>query len=153
MNARNQRLVEASKEAMKHSYAPYSKFHVGAALIDKNGTIWTGCNVENCSYGGAICAERTAYVKAVSEGVREFEAIAISAYSSSQMASDDWIYPCGICRQFMVEFGNVEVILTRISSTLTTGRNEETKITTLTELLPEAFTPKSLIASLGKSNQ
>ena len=91
-------LVTLAKEAMEQAYAPYSKFRVGAALLAKDGTVFKGCNVENASYGATNCAERTAVFKAVSEGCREFEAIAIVA------SSGEHIPPCGICRQVLAEF-------------------------------------------------
>lgn len=93
-----EKLVARAKEAMKNAYAPYSKFQVGAALLAKDGRVFTGCNVENASYGATNCAERTAIFKAVSEGYREFDAIAIVA------SSGDYASPCGICRQVLAEF-------------------------------------------------
>ena len=94
----DEKLVARAKEAMKNAYAPYSKFQVGAALLAKDGRVFTGCNVENASYGATNCAERTAIFKAVSEGYREFDAIAIVA------SSGDYASPCGICRQVLAEF-------------------------------------------------
>lgn len=91
-------LVRIAKEAMQFAYAPYSHFKVGAALLAKDGRVFQGCNVENASYGATNCAERTAIFKAVSEGVREFEAIAIVA------SSGEYAAPCGICRQVLFEF-------------------------------------------------
>jgi cytidine deaminase len=91
-------LVELAREARRLAYAPYSKFLVGAALLSRDGRIFTGCNVENASYGGTICAERTALVKAVSEGCREFTAIAVVS------ARRPPVTPCGICRQVLAEF-------------------------------------------------
>lgn len=91
-------LVILAKEAMENAYAPYSHFKVGAALLAKDGRVFQGCNIENASYGATNCAERTAIFKAVSEGVREFEAIAIVA------SSEDYASPCGICRQVLFEF-------------------------------------------------
>lgn len=91
-------LVILAKEAMENAYAPYSHFKVGAALLAKDGRVFQGCNIENASYGATNCAERTAIFKAVSEGYREFEKIAIVA-SSGEYAS-----PCGICRQVLFEF-------------------------------------------------
>ncbi|ORX55316.1 cytidine deaminase, partial [Piromyces finnis] len=124
-------LIKESQKAKSFSYSPYSNFAVGAALLTKSGKIYTGCNVENASYGGAICAERTACVKAVSEGEKEFEAIAISSNSK------DYIPPCGFCRQFLVEFGTkLKVISTK--------KNGEYKINVLEELLPDSFGPHSL---------
>lgn len=91
---------------MKNAYAPYSKFKVGAALLCADGTVFTGCNIENASYGAANCAERTAVFKAVSEGYRDFSAIAIVSSSGEET------FPCGICRQVLAEFApNIRVIL------------------------------------------
>lgn len=95
----NQELYDKAAEAMENAYAPFSKFKVGAALLTKCGRVFTGCNVENSSYGGTICAERTALVKAVSEGFRDFDAIAVAV-------SNGKAFPCGICRQFIYEFGS-----------------------------------------------
>lgn len=91
-------LMKMAKAAAAFSYAPYSNFCVGAALLTKDGTIYTGCNVENASYGATNCAERTAIFKAVSEGYRQFDKIAIAAKDGSTA------YPCGICLQVMNEF-------------------------------------------------
>ena len=88
-------LILQAKDAMKNAYAPYSEFRVGAALLAKDGAVFKGCNVENASYGATNCAERTAVFKAVSEGYREFEKIAIVA------SSGDYASPCGICRQVL----------------------------------------------------
>lgn len=130
MDAR--KLVELAREAANKAYVPYSGFHVGAALLCGDGTVFTGCNVENASYGAANCAERTAIFKAVSEGYREFTAIAV--YSPD---SEDYLTPCGICRQVMAEFNyDLKVILSK-----NTG---DYKIMSLRRLLPEAFTPDSL---------
>ena len=97
------KLIKLAIEARQQAYAPYSKFLVGAAVLTKDGTVFTGCNVENTSYGLCICAERTAICKAVSEGHQEFEAIAVAA--------TPFATPCGACRQFIVEFGQeIEVI-------------------------------------------
>ncbi|KAI9250341.1 cytidine deaminase [Helicostylum pulchrum] len=91
-------LFQSALEARETSYSPYSKFRVGAALLTQDGTLFKGCNVENSSYGAAICAERTAFVKAVSEGHLKFSALAISSDQT------EFITPCGICRQFVSEF-------------------------------------------------
>ncbi|HZK88170.1 MAG TPA: cytidine deaminase [Anaerovoracaceae bacterium] len=121
----NKELYRRAVEAMKNSYAPFSKFTVGAALLTKDGKLFTGVNVENSSYGGTICAERTAYVKAVSEGYREFDRIAITCNEGAA-------WPCGLCRQFMYEFGS--------DLTVITGDDEENlKMMTLQELLPKGF--------------
>ena len=95
-------LIEKAREARKRAYAPYSEFTVGAALLCRDGSIYTGCNIENASYGATICAERTAFFKAVSEGEGEFEAIAIVGAPVDKPA--DFCPPCGMCRQFMYEF-------------------------------------------------
>jgi cytidine deaminase len=122
----NQELIVLAKEAMEKAYAPYSKFKVGAALLAKDGTIFLGCNVENASFGATICAERTALTKAISEGVRTFEKIAVVA------SSGDYAAPCGICRQVLYEFmPDGEVILDSDA--------EGMKVMTLKELLPMGF--------------
>ncbi len=90
-------LIEQAKEAMKNAYVPYSGFSVGAALLGKSGKVYKGCNIENSSFGATNCAERTALFKAISEGEREFESIAIVS------SAGDRTYPCGICRQVMSE--------------------------------------------------
>jgi len=123
-------LCNASLKAREAAYAPYSKFYVGAAIRTKEGII-TGCNVENASYGLAICAERTAVVKAVSQGFKEFSAIAIGAD-----LVDEFCGPCGACRQFMCEF-NPEIPIYLIRS-----KDHIVQITSLATLLPESFTPK-----------
>ena len=91
-------LIQKAQEAKEKAYVPYSGFHVGAALLCKDGTIFTGCNIENAAYGPTNCAERTAIFKAVSEGYREFQVIAIIS-DSKELTS-----PCGVCRQVMAEF-------------------------------------------------
>lgn len=111
--------------ALPNAYAPFSKFNVGAALLTKSGEVFTGVNVENSSYGATICAERTACVKAVSEGFRQFEALAVAT-------SEGEGFPCGICRQFLYEFAP--------DLTIIVGRDaEHLKIYKLNELLPEGF--------------
>lgn len=100
----NKELFKMAVEAERNSYAPFSGFHVGAALLDKDGNVFTGVNVENSSLGATICAERTACTKAVSEGSRDFEKIAISGNGGQA-------WPCGICRQFLYEFSpDIKVI-------------------------------------------
>ena len=118
------------------SYAPYSHFHVGAALLDKNGKIWTGCNVENAAYGPSNCAERTAVFKAVSEGVKEFQAIAIAGgaeNSDGKVVIQDFCPPCGVCRQVLSEFCSKDFKIILVNG------KSETKEFTLGELLPESF--------------
>ena len=98
------KLVSLAAEARKKAYAPYSNFAVGAALLAKSGRVYTGCNVENVSYGLTVCAERVAVFKAVSEGEREFEAIAV--------VTENGVTPCGACRQVLIEFGDdIQVIV------------------------------------------
>ena len=124
-------LVALAKEAMEHAYVPYSHFKVGAALLAKDGRVFKGCNVENASYGATNCAERTAVFKAVSEGCREFDAIAIVA------SSGDLVPPCGICRQVLFEFLPAgKVIL---------DSDEKGMVTYLVkELLPLGFSSKDI---------
>lgn len=94
----DEELLNLAKEAAKYAYAPYSNFYVGAALLGKNDIVYTGCNIENASYGATNCAERTAIFKAISEGCREFDKIAVATLNKS------CAYPCGICLQVMNEF-------------------------------------------------
>lgn len=123
-------LMEAIK-ARENAYIPYSKFPVGAAVLTKSGRVYRGCNIECASYGGTNCAERTAIFKAVSEGEREFEAIAVAGDLST------YTYPCGICRQVIVEYGkDIKIIV---------GKSEEDyKVYTIDELLPHSFSPEDL---------
>lgn len=123
-------LIEAARKSREYAYAPYSKFKVGAAVLDKNGKIFTGCNVENVSYGLSNCAERTAIFKAVSEGSLELTAIAVVADTEKPVA------PCGACRQVMSEFGINKVIMSNLED------NEY--VVTLQELLPYSFEEKYL---------
>lgn len=125
----NKKLLAEAVKARKSAYAPYSGFKVGAAILTADGKIYTGCNVENASFGGTICAERTAAVKAVSEGSTKFTAIAVCA-------SQKPVYPCGICLQFLCEFaesGDMQVICASAEGSIT----ETYK---LSELMPKAFT-------------
>ena len=119
-------LLEAALKVRENAHAPFSKFHVGAALEDSEGRVWTGCNVENASYGLTICAERVAVFKAISEGARKFKRIAIAA------DTDKLTPPCGACRQILWEFlGNAEVIL--VNPQGKTARYQ------MIDLLPEPF--------------
>ncbi|CAO3642091.1 cytidine deaminase [Cunninghamella echinulata] len=120
-------LIKDALQAKETSYSPYSKFRVGAALLSKDGTIFKGCNIENASYGGAICAERTAYVKAISEGHKEFTALAVST------DQDEFVSPCGICRQFISEFGPSSLPVYLLNN------KGDYKLITLGELLPLSF--------------
>lgn len=129
-------LISNAIEMTERSYVPYSHFHVGAALLDKNGKIWTGCNIENAAYGPSNCAERTAVFKAVSEGVREFEAIAVVGGSEDEAGNvqiQDFCPPCGVCRQVLSEFCSRDFKII-----LANGKGEQ-KIFTLAQLLPESF--------------
>ncbi len=119
-------LYETACAMLPRAYAPFSKFKVGAALLSKSGEVFTGVNVENSSFGATICAERTAFVKAISEGEREFEAIAI-------VSSDGEAWPCGICRQFMKEFCDDEFKI------ITGDDADSLKVYTMDEILPEGF--------------
>ena len=122
-------LVAKAMEAREKAHAPYSHFAVGAALLAKSGRVYTGCNVENASYGLSICAERTAVFKAVSEGERDFEALAV--------VTEKGVTPCGACRQVLLEFGDdIQVIVANGAG--------EYRIFGLQELLPEAFNSKDL---------
>ena len=129
-------LVEEALDARVYAYCPYSGFAVGAALLDKNGTVWTGVNVENAAYGPTNCAERTAFFKAVSEGVTEFLAIAIVGGPLGEEPLD-FCAPCGVCRQVMREFceDDFQIIL---------AKPGEMRVYTLSELLPESFSPRNL---------
>ena len=123
-------LIQAALLARENSYSPYSHFRVGAALLCTDGKIYSGCNIENRAYGPTNCAERTAFFKAVSEGEREFLAIAIVGGEDAPV----WCYPCGVCRQVMAEFCQADsfrVICARSVS--------EYKEYNLGELLPEMF--------------
>jgi len=125
-------LLNEAKAAQRNSYSPYSKFRVGAAVLTKEGNIFTGCNVENVSYGLTICAERDAIFKAVSEGYTDFEAIAIVGSDSEPT------FPCGACRQVLAEFNlNMEVYV-----------NNGQKIYTVSDLLPNSFSKEQIKTSL-----
>ncbi len=125
-------LVRLAVEAKENAYVPYSGFHVGAALYADNGKVYTGCNVENASYGAAICAERTAAVKAISDGAKKILAIAVSS------DSNNFTMPCGICRQFLGEFclPNMPLYLSNHSGEYETYSFEE--------ILPHSFKPSDM---------
>lgn len=114
-----------AQESLKNSYAPYSKFRVGAAVLTKSGEVFTGVNIENSAYGATICAERTALSKAISEGYIEIDSIAVTS-------DEGWAYPCGTCRQFIFEFGeDIRIIV---------GENENNlRVHKASELLPHGF--------------
>jgi cytidine deaminase len=131
-------LITQALEARRRSYCPYSHWAVGAALLAKNGEVYLGCNIENAAYTPTNCAERTAFFKAVSEGVREFEAIAIVGGTEGEDPSD-YCGPCGVCRQVMMEFCDPKTF--RIIAAIS---GEEYRIYTLEELLPLGFGPETL---------
>lgn len=135
--AQIQTLIRAAFAAREYSYAPYSRFKVGAALLAADGTVYTGCNIENAAYTPTVCAERTALFKAVSEGKRTFYAIAIVG-SLEERKNERITSPCGVCRQALYEFGgpSLRVILAK--------SEEDYLLTTLGELLPQGFGPKNL---------
>ncbi len=123
-------LVAYAKQAMKNSYAPYSNFKVGAAVLTADGNIYMGCNIENSSFGATNCAERTAIFKAVSEGHRKFYAIAIVGGKNGEITGI--CQPCGICRQVMSEFGDDNMIVLL-------GNQSGYRKYTLSEILPLTF--------------
>lgn len=132
------KLITAALEAREYAYCPYSKFRVGAALLSDQGGIITGANVENASYGGTICAERTALVKAVSEGMRKFVALAVTTDVAGPLS------PCGICRQFIREFCALKTPIFLVHGDWTPDNSEKVKELTLEELLPYSFGPEDL---------
>lgn len=134
----DKQLISEALKARENSYSPYSNFSVGAALLSKDGKLYHGCNIENASYGGTNCAERTAIFKAVSEGVREFEAIAVVGGTTGEEING-YAYPCGICRQVMREFCNPETFDVLIALNV-----NEYKKYKLKDLLPESFGPEDL---------
>ena len=130
-----EKLIELAKEAMTYAYAPYSGYHVGAALLCADGRVYTGCNIENAAYGPTNCAERTAIFKAVSEGCRDFTAIAVCGGKDGNITGA--FPPCGVCRQVLQEFApELEVILVNCKG--------ETKELTLRDLLPYSFDSENL---------
>jgi cytidine deaminase len=133
-------LMGEAVAARRMSYAPYSSFMVGAALLCKNGAVYRGCNIENAAYGPSNCAERTAFFKAVSEGERDFAAIAVAGWPKDGNPGFAW--PCGVCRQVMAEFCDPA------SFRIIVGTDEDNyTVRTLAALLPEGFGPASLAPS------
>ena len=131
-------LLKGAMEARDHAYTPYSHFHVGAALLTKEGKVYQGCNIENAAYSPSVCAERTAFFKAVSEGARAFTAIAIvGGYETDE--PDQVCAPCGVCRQVMMEFCDPK----RFRVVLGT-KDGVAQTYTLEELLPCGFGPGTL---------
>ncbi len=126
------KMIQTAMEQIRFSYAPYSDFKVGASLLSENGDIFTGCNIENAAYSPTNCAERTAFFKAVSQGVRDFQAICIVGGKSGNVT--EYITPCGVCRQVMMEFCNPETF-----QIILAVDEEHYRILTLKELLPLGF--------------
>ncbi len=131
-------LIEAARDARQRAYAPYSSYPVGAALLASSGKVYTGCNIENASYGLTICAERVALGTAVAAGEREFDAIVIAGGEGEPSM------PCGACRQFMTEWGKPEMQVVIVS-----GQGHRRDLT-LGDLFPHAFSPASLLEGAGK---
>jgi cytidine deaminase len=129
----NKQLALKAREAQNGSYSPYSKFRVGAALLTQDGEVVLGANIENASYGLTICAERTAFVKAVSEGKKKFKAIAVVG------DMDDFCTPCGACRQFMDEFCDKDFEIVLINA------KDEIKVLKMSEILPYSFNGEHLV--------
>ena len=132
-----EKLIDTAIAQLQFSYTPYSNFKVGAALLAKDGTIYTGCNIENASYTPTNCAERTAFFKAVSEGVQAFDAICIVGGKDGVLT--EYAAPCGVCRQVMMEFCNPETFRVILATS-----REQYSIYTLKELLPLGFGPNNL---------
>lgn len=129
----NSELIRKAFEARKFSYSPYSEFAVGAALLCADGSVYTGCNIENSAFGPTNCAERTAFFKAVSEGKRDFAKIAVVGGKSSLETPENYCPPCGVCRQVMKEFckSDFKIIMAKTA--------DEYVVMTLSELLPVSF--------------
>ena len=132
-----EKLIDTAIEQPKFSYAPYSNFKVGAALLAKNGTVYTGCNIENAAFTPTNCAERTAFFKAVSEGVHEFDAICIVGGMNG--IAVEYTAPCGVCRQVMMEFCQPETF-----QIILAVDEENYKVCSLRELFPFGFGPDNL---------
>lgn len=130
-------LIMRAMGMMKMSYIPYSHFSVGAALLTKSGEIYTGCNIENAAYTPSVCAERTAFFKAVSEGHTSFTAIAVTG--GMDWKAEDFCTPCGVCRQVMNEFCDPETFLV-----ISAVSPDKYRVYTLKELLPYGFGPDNL---------
>ena len=131
INEEDRKLIEAAKRAREFSYSPYSEFAVGAAVLARNGKIYTGCNIENQSLGLSNCAERTAIFQAVSNGERELLALAVAA------AGDKPVSPCGACRQVIAEFDIPRIIMSNMAG--------DTQVMSAAELLPGAFSQANML--------
>ena len=132
MNEKYKKLIEEAEKARKKAYTPYSKFKVGAAILTSEGRIFSGCNIENASFSLTICAERVAVFKAIANGYKKFEAIAIIADTLRPC------YPCGACRQVILEFGeDITLVMANLKGDI--------KINNIKELLPDAFNKNDLL--------
>lgn len=134
-------LIDVARAAREKSYSPYSKFKVGAAILAKDGKIYTGCNIESVSYSPTTCAERVALFKAVSEGNREFVAIAV--VGAADNCSLEYCSPCGVCRQMLREFCDTKSFLVMLSQ-----EDYLTRSYSLEELLPDSFGPENLAPTI-----
>ena len=132
-----EQLAELAKEAMTHAYAPYSGYRVGAALLCADGSVYQGCNIENASYTPTVCAERTAFFKAVYDGKREFSAIAVCGGKDGQITG--FFPPCGVCRQVMSEFCKSDFLVYLV------GEGDTLKTFTLEQMLPLRFTSEEFM--------
>lgn len=126
-------LIEEAIAAKEMAYAPYSHFRVGAALLTKSGKIYRGCNIENAAFTPTNCAERTAFFKAISEGEKEFKAIVVNG------DADDYLFPCGVCRQVMVEFCDLKTF-----EVIVANNTEDYKVFTLEQLMPGVFNAEEM---------
>lgn len=138
MKEEYKKIMMVALEARNYSYAPYSNYTVGAALLCEDGKIITGSNIENASYGATVCAERTAFFKAISQGEKSFEAIAIAGGVKDE-DPQDYAYPCGVCRQVMREFCDEETF-----KIIVVKSEDEYEEYLLKELLPKSFGPNNL---------
>ena len=130
-------LIDKAFEIRKSAYTPYSNYKVGAALLCKNGKIYVGCNIENGAYSPSICAERTAFVEAIKNGERDFEAVAIvTGHEDAEVY--DMASPCGVCRQFMSEFCKDDflIIMTKMTKD---GKILDSKVLSMDQILPDRF--------------
>ena len=132
-----EQLADLAKEAMTHAYAPYSGYRVGAALLCADGSVYQGCNIENASYTPTVCAERTAFFKAVYDGKRDFSAIAVCGGKDGQITG--FFPPCGVCRQVMSEFCKSDFLVYLV------GEGDTLKTFTLEQMLPLRFTSEEFM--------
>ena len=132
-------LIEMAVAGRTFSYSPYSHYSVGAALLAEDGTVFTGCNIENAAFGPTICAERTAFSKAVSEGVRNFDAICVVGGRDEEAVPSGYSVPCGVCRQVMMEFCDPETFQIIVATD-----PDHYEIFLLKDILPRGFAPGNL---------